>query len=263
MVPFITVQEYMETMSNLMRATNANTVLLLSETQSLRTAVRVLSAEVTDLRSAIGTSGVPAAEAVATAAPIAVTPARSLISEHFDRVVGATTVEPSRILPSYVVKSRSGLHVSEFIKKWYIEEWHRCLVTTESRSVLNRFARAICLLKYFVPPNTTIAAKPAGSAVELTAWIDNITKIAHATETNIVSFLQKRKVELAADSPIKKRVVKQCTTIESVYKDLNGNHYSITNAEYATMRPVNVIDDATTATGCPAYVYSSVNQFRK
>lgn len=132
---------------------------------------------------------------------------------------------------------------------------------------MNRFVRAICYFKHFLPPDTTIEPRSkCTSAAELAVWINNITKLANTVEENVLRFVKARKeagiVAVVVGPVKKKRKMIVYAHFESMYKFLNTVE-NVTNDELDELMPLNVLDNATQAAGCPAVRFDRVSQFRK
>lgn len=173
----------------------------------------------------------------------------------------------STVLPSRLLESRRGFKVSVFFLKWYLEELYNCAYDPPSGQVMNRFARAICYFKYFLPPETVIEPRTiCTNADELQGWITYMTKLSNTVETNVLNFVVAKKAakERSAsevDGPVKKkRNIKTYPLFESMYKFLNTETCV---DEYDLLMPANVHDKATKPAGFPAMRYDRVRQFRK
>lgn len=206
------------------------------------------------------------------------------------------------------MESMKGVQVSVFFRRWYLDKLYSCAPDYPNGQLMNRFVRAICYFKYFLPPNTTIHPQSTcTTADELAAWMSNITRLANTVEANALKFVRDRKNAVAdtvhatssgdastalntvdselntVDSdatiavpiavqpavavevqqpPKKKRKIEVYPTFESMYKYLNSAN-NFTLADFAALKPTNVIDLATKAAGIPAVRFDSVTQFRK
>ncbi len=134
--------------------------------------------------------------------------------------------------------------------------------------VMNRFVRAICYFKYFLPADTTIESQDTcETAADLKEWMSNITRLSNTVESNIAKYIQQKRAAVLSTAeneggpPMKKRKIPVCLNFESAYKFLNGKECSL--SDFVAMMPNNVIDNATKPAGSPPVVYRSVSQFRK
>lgn len=180
-------------------------------------------------------------------------------------------------MPSDLMQTRKGLRVCAFFRRWYIEKLYSCAPDAPDGAIMNRFVRAICIFKYFLPDDTTIHPQSeCTTSQELEAWISNITRLSNTVEANALKFVRDKKAAVAvADAVVvnvgtsavsepakKKRKMETYPTYESMFKYLN-NVNNVSNAEYAAMKPVNVQDLATKSAGLPAVRFDCVTQFRK
>jgi len=203
---------------------------------------------------------------------------------NFTTNAGTVGMVEHTVIPSDIMESRKGMMVSQFFRRWYIEKLYSCAPDYPKGQLMNKFVRAICYFKYFLPPGTTIQPQSTcKTAEELAAWITHVTRLSHHVETNVLTFVRNRKsakeaarvasiaqadaaegaaVVLDEGPPAKKqRKVEVYATFECIYKYLNTTSF-IATAEFAALKPLNVLDLATKAAGIPAVRFDSVTQFR-
>jgi len=131
---------------------------------------------------------------------------------------------------------------------------------------MNRFVKAICYFKYFVPPGTIIEPRSTCTTKdELELWMTQITKLSNIVQANVLQFVKHKKA-LAEQSaapvmgPVKKkRNIEVYPCFESMYKYLNTK---VPVCEYDALLPTGVHDRATTAAGHPVIRYDRVRAFR-